>query len=96
MLCKHRISSPLVTNVTTISNVTKPGEGVKCDAARDREILEVPEMKKQLINHVKCPISSVQTCLIRRGLLTLNRHYCLHKFYINYIFDNLIMPDSSQ
>ena len=100
MLCKHRFHHPaLVTDVSTIYNVTKPGDGVKCDQLRDREILELccPEMKKQLINHVQCPISPMSKRVqLDGGLLTLNGHYCLHKFYINYIFDHLITLDSSQ
>ena len=99
MLCKHRFHHHrvLVTDVTSIGNVTKPGDGVKCDQPRDREILELcPEMKKRLINHVQCPISPMSKRVqLDGGLLTLNGHYCLHKFYINYIFDHLITLVSS-
>ena len=91
---------PLETDVSSISNVTKPGEGVEGDKPRVGEIPEPCPGDEETANK-PCPMadtkSSVQTCPIRwRGLLTLNRHYCLHKFYINYILDHHITPVSSQ
>ena len=95
MLCKHRFHHPaLVTDVSTIYNVTKPGDGVKCDQLRDREILE---LRDEETANKPCPMSDQSKRVqLDGGLLTLNGHYCLHKFYINYIFDHLITLDSSQ